>query len=210
MTIDTGSRGLRAVPGEGTTQLVDSRCGTCAACRSARDYWCLDARDSGTVLAELADARDSGLVARWTSALAALTVVRRDPGSALLVLTDRDGASVAALVEPLHDGPVVVTHDPRDPEMRTRLVELSPTGRAPLVLTVTDVRKAVRAVERGGQVCGPDDRVRLPTVTELVQRDVTLVSARGIDALVVGSTWADLAARLNHVLSTPVADAAIR
>lgn len=204
MTIDTGSRGLRLVTGTTSTLLVDGRCGDCAACRAGRDYWCLDARESGPALAEIAGVHDHGLVRRWTSALAALAAARHEPAATLLVLAHGSPELITDLVTLWHHGAVVVASDARDPEMRERLSELSSTGRAPLVLTVTDVRTAVRAVERGGQVCGPDDGTLLPSVTELVQRDVTLVSAQRIDALAAGSSWSVLAGRLSIVLGAPI------
>ena len=203
MTIDTGSRGLRFATGDAGVQLVDVRCGACAACDAGRDYWCLEARESGDVLAEVCGVQDTGLVRRWVSALAALALAHRST-DALLVLDDVDAEAVAALVAPWVQGDVVVAADARDPEMRRRLAAVSATGRAPLVLTVTDVRSAVRAVERGGQVCGPDGATRLPSVTELVQRDVTLLAARGVDALATGSSWELLAERLSTLLGAPV------
>jgi hypothetical protein len=203
MTIDTGSRGLRFVPGDTGVRPVDVRCGGCAACAADRDYWCLEARETGGVLADVSGVQDAALVRRWTSALAALSVARSRPSAALLVLGDVDPEAVTDLVAPWAQGPVLVAADGRDPEMRRRLAEVSVTGRAPVVLTVTDVRAAVRAVERGGQVCGPDGGARLPTVTELVQRDVTLLAARGVDGLVTDSSWPLLAARLSAVLGAP-------
>jgi hypothetical protein len=44
----------------------------------------------------------------------------------------------------------------------------------------------------------------VPSVTELVQRDVTLVSPQGIDALAPGPTWSVLAHRLSTLLGAPV------
>ena len=196
MVIDTGSRGLRFVAGANAVELVDVRCGACAACAADRDYWCLEARGTGTVLAEIPGVRDTSLVRRWTSALAALSVSRRQRATALLVLADVPAEVVTDVVAPWVEGPVFVAADARDPEMRRRLALESATGRAPLVLTVTDARAAVRAVERGGQVCAPDARVPLPSITELVQRDVTLVSARRVDSLATGLSWSDLATRL--------------
>jgi hypothetical protein len=92
--------------------------------------------------------------------------------------------------------------DGRDDEARDRLATLSPTGRAQTVLTRHDARTAVRSVERGGHVCLPDLHVAAPSVTELVQRDVKLVSARRIQDLAATTSWADLAGRLEHVLHT--------
>lgn len=204
MTLDTKSRGLLVLTDGTSTRLVDARCGACAACIAGRDYWCLGARTSGPVLAELAEVRDLAAVRRWTSALAALAAAQKEPGATLLVLADGSADVVTRLVASFHPGPVVVAPNARDPEMRHRLSSLSSTGRASLSLTVTDVRAAVRAVERGGQVCGPDDGLLLPSVTELVQRDVRLVSAQGIDALVAGSSWSALADRLNMLLAAPI------
>lgn len=204
MTIDTESRGLLIQDVGTSTRLVDARCGACAACDAGRDYWCLAPRDDGPVVAELGVAYDLQTVRRWTSALAALAAARQEPGAALLVLADGPADLVAQLVAPFHRGPVVVAPHARDPAMRNRLAVLSATGRAPLAFTVTDVRAAVRAVERGGQVCGPDDGLMLPSVTDLVQRDVRLVSARGIDALVAGTSWSALAGQLSTLLAVSI------
>lgn len=201
MMIDQGSRGLRAVTVGAATQLVDVRCGECPACSSGRDYWCLTARDSGPVRAEVTDVQDADAVRRWVAALAALAAARPVPSAVLLVVADARPGAAEELVAPWHSGPVVAASDTRNREVRRRLAELSPTGRAPLVLTVGDLRAAVRAVERGGQVCGPDGHVQLPTITELVQRDVSLVSARTVDALVAGTTWGAFADRLAAVLT---------
>jgi hypothetical protein len=205
MTIDTGSRGLRFVASENSTRLIDARCGVCASCGVGRDYWCLGGRESGPVLAEIALVPDHGLARRWISALAALAAARHEPADTLLVLTDVSPDLATELVTSWHAGDVVVASDVRDPEMRHRLARLSSTGRAPLVFTATDIRAAVRAVERGGQVCGPDDGRMLPSVTELVQRDVTLVSPKAIGSLVTGSSWSVLADRLSTLLCAPTA-----
>lgn len=201
MTLDSGSRGLRFLVEDAfpVAKLVDVRCGRCAACRTGRDYWCLEGRESGPVLAEIG-VGDGDAVRRWTSALGALAVARPAPGAPLLVLSDAPTELVTRVVKQWHDGPVVVASDARDPKMRHQLARLSGTGRAPVVLTVTDVRGAVRAVERGGQVCAPDAVAALPSVTELVQRDVTLVAARGVDALVEHSSWLELGASLTALL----------
>lgn len=210
MTLDTGSRGLRFLTKDATVQLLDVRCRRCAACHAGRDYWCLEERESGSVLAEVEGVVDAELVRRWASTLAGLAVARRDSAAALLVLADASPEPVVDLVARWHGGPVVVASDARSPGMRERLARLSGTGRAPLVLTVTDVRAAVRAVERGGQVCGPDAQAPLPSVTELVQRDVTLVSPRDVDALVERGSWADLAAGLTALLGAHCVAGAVR
>lgn len=200
MTTYSGSRGLHLASGPRATLLADTRCGDCPACCSGRDYWCLSELSEGPVLGEIQGVTDVDLVRRWTSAMLGLASAPRHPGSVLLVLADVPLDRIATLVAPWHDGPVLAGTDTRDPGLRGRLAELSPTGRAPLVLAVGDVRAAVRAVQRGGQVCGPDAPVRLPSITELVQRDVTLVSARGIDALADRQDWAALAEQLGIVL----------
>jgi hypothetical protein len=200
MTIDTGARGLGFTQAPTGVQLIDVRCGRCGACGAQRDYWCWEPRADGDVLAEVTGVQDASLVRRWASALAALSVARHEPAAALLVLADVDASMTTEIVAPWATGPVVVGADVRDPEMRRRLATVSPTGRAPMVLAVDDLRTAVRAVERGGQVCGPDGGVSLPSVTELVQRDVTMVSARGIETLRARSSWEGLAAGLAALL----------
>ena len=95
----------------------------------------------------------------------------------------------------------MVAPDARDPVMRDRLAVVSTSGRAPVVLTTTDALAAVRAVERGGHVCAPDGGTPLPSVTELVQRDVTLVSARRVDSLTVARSWPSLGDQLGRLLA---------
>lgn len=208
MTLDTGSRGLRFSADRDTVQLFDVRCGRCAPCRVGRDYWCQQERASGPVLAEIVGVTDVDRVRRWTTALAALAVTRRAPSAALLVLADVAAEPVRELVGRWHAGPVVVAAEARDAGMREQLAALSATGRAPLVITVSDVRAAVRAVERGGQVCGPDAETPLPSVTELVQRDVTLVAPRSVDSLVASGSWAELGTALTTLLAQRVAGVA--
>lgn len=171
--------------------LVDHACGGCAACVAGATLWCLDPTDEGRDLTpEVPPSRAADLV----GALLAVAALQEVPASeSVLVRGDADGAT-AVLVRALAAGRVVVASDPmaaRD-ELATE-----PTGRAAVVVAGKDARGAVRAVRRGGHVCVADPTAALPSVTELVQREVTLVGPRdvvGVARRVDAGLWAAAAA----------------
>jgi hypothetical protein len=200
MSSESRSRGMRIVPEGDSIHVVDVHCGECVACRAGLDFWCLDPLEEGVQLFSLATPAAPDELQRWLGALAALSTTSSAPDAVLLVLEDVDLPAATELVRPWHPGPVLASVDGRDDDARTRLLELSPTGRAQVVLTLRAARTAVRSVQRGGLVCLPDAAVDAPSVTELVQRDVKLVAARKVHDLVEGSSWADLGRRLERVL----------
>ena len=163
-----------------TTQgavLVDHACGACAACAAGAGLWCLtpdaEARDLSPELptervAELAEAMLA------VAALAAAPVAE-----AVLVVAD-PGGPTAALARGLVAGHVVVAPEPA--AARAEFVG-EPTGRAAVVVAGADARAAVRVVRRGGHVCLTAAVTTLPSITEVVQREVTLVSPRDVAAL---------------------------
>ena len=110
-----------------------------------------------------------------------------------------DKASVA-MMGLVFTGRVIATADPKDPAIRARVAALTETGRAPVVVALADAQMAVHAVARGGVVCLPDAAVQTPTVTQLVQRELTLVSARDVAALVRLAGRARLEAALGPLL----------
>jgi hypothetical protein len=202
MSNESRSRGIRIVRDGDSTHVLDVHCGHCAACQVALDYWCLDARHDGELLFSLDTPASPEELRRWLGGLAALSTARSAPDAVLMVLEDVDQRVAADLVRPWHAGPVLSSVDGRDDEARARLAELSPTGRAQVVLTLQAARTAVRSVERGGQVCLPDVPVDGPSVAELVQRDVRLLAPRRIEDLVARTSWAELAGPLERVLDT--------
>jgi hypothetical protein len=60
------------------------------------------------------------------------------------------------------------------------LADATPTGRAEVVLSLIDGRAATKAVARGGVVCLPDRQLPMPTVTEVVQRELRLVGVHSL------------------------------
>ena len=200
MSIESFSRGIRIVRDGDSTHVTDVHCGRCAACEASLDFWCLDARRDGVWLFTLDTQCTPDELHRWLGVLAALATTAPAPDAVLLVLERVDSHAATELVRPWHSGPVLASSDGRDEETRARLRELSPTGRAQMVLTLNAARTAVRSVQRGGQVFLPDVAVDAPSVTELVQRDVKLVAARQIHDLVATTSWADLGSWLEPVL----------
>jgi hypothetical protein len=202
MTIDSQTRGMQIVGDGERTHVLDVHCGRCAACRASLDFWCLDPRHDGERLLSLATRVSTDHVQRWLAALAALATTTPASDAVLLVLEEVDADAATELVRPWHSGPVLASPDGRDEMTRSHLAELSATGRAQTVLTLHEARTAVRAVQRGGQVCLPDVVVDAPSVTELVQRDVKLVGAQRIRDLVVTTSWSDLGSSLEPVLNS--------
>jgi len=115
--------------------------------------------------------------------------------SALKEADLKDSAIVGVLVGPgfealpqlaqlVHRGPVVATRDLRDPEFKSYMTANSSTGRPDAVVTLSSGRDAVMSVKRGGVVCLANSVTDLPTVTELAQREVRVLGARDLSALV--------------------------
>ncbi len=110
----------------------------------------------------------------------------------VLVLGDESCAPLARMIERVHIGAVFLAEDPRDPQVTHQLASNRPTGRADAVVTTTRVRAAVKAVRRGGRVCAAasdDIAFEMPSITEVVQREVAIVGAADVvgAALAIGS-----------------------
>jgi len=185
--MDVSLRMRRAVHG---SVLADHSCGECEACTAGSTLWCVAPTDEGRDLTpEVPEDR----LADVAHALLAVAALREAPTPAtVLALGDADGAT-AVLARALSSGRVVVA-----PDAKTARDDLAdePTGRAAVVVAGADARAAVRAVRRGGHVCVPDATALLPSVTELVQREVTLVGPRdvvGVARRVDADLWARLA-----------------
>ncbi|HEU5037980.1 MAG TPA: hypothetical protein VFT70_13320 [Nocardioides sp.] len=163
-----------------TTQgvvLVDHACGACTACAAGAGLWCLTPTPEGRDLTPALPADRVDAVVHALLAVAAL--VATPTGATALLLADPE-SPVAVLARALAGGRLVVTDDPA--EARTALAD-EPTGRAAVVVAGDDARAAVRAVRRGGHVCLVDPVAVPPSVTEVVQREVTLVGPRDVTAV---------------------------
>jgi hypothetical protein len=102
----------------------------------------------------------------------------------VLVLSEHAPGPLSRLATMLHVGPVLSASSASDPVVRSQLATTTASGRADVVVADADARAAVKAVIRGGLVCLPSAAVETPSVTELVQREVTLVAARDVTAMV--------------------------
>jgi hypothetical protein len=157
--------------------LVDRSCGDCAACAAGAPLWCTRPDPEGRDLtAVFAAERADVLVAALTAAAA---LAEAPATSTVLVVGDEDGP-LATLVRALVPTRVLVSPDPFAATTKAALGDLEPSGRAPVVVAGTDARAAVKAVRRGGHVCVGLPDARMPSVTELVQREVTLVGPRDV------------------------------
>ncbi|MDN4171696.1 hypothetical protein QWY28_01955 [Nocardioides sp. SOB77] len=177
MTSGTGTFVADAV-GAGEAVLVDHACGRCATCRSGAGLWCPSPLVVGRVVsprvpASAADGLRCGL-------LAAAALLEAPPARTTLVVGE-PGSPTVLLARRLLDGFVLAAPSLTDDAVRAQVAGREPSGRAAVVVAGPDVRAAVRAVRRGGHVCvphaTPDAR---PSVTELVQREVTLLAPRQV------------------------------
>lgn len=181
---------LRDVPGGAA--VVDLACGRCTECLDGCSLWCRGQRGEGvTVLSPLRRGAPA-----LTALLAVAALAEAPPAGVVLVIDDQKGP-LAALVRLLRPDSVVVSGDPGATDVRMALAELDPTGRAPLVIATADVRRAVKAVRRGGHVCVPGVAGELPTTTELVQREVTLLGPRSLSRVTGQAAQNDLQAVLD-------------
>jgi hypothetical protein len=161
--------------------LVDRSCGACPSCTSGAPLWCVRPEDEGRALtppfaADLVDALAAALAA-------AAALLEAPAASTVLVVAEHHGP-LAILVGTLGPARVLVSPDPFDLETRSALSEIESSGRAPVVVAGPDAQAAVKVVRRGGHVCVGDPGARMPSITELVQREVTLVGPRDIAAVV--------------------------
>lgn len=170
---------------------VDRSCGGCAPCGSGATLWCASPSVTGRVLtapfpAVLAPALRTALLG--AAALAAA------PDVATVLMAVAAEGPLPVLARAVSSSRLVAGPDLAAPELRAELGRLEPSGRARVVVAGADVRAAVRAVRRGGIVCVADQTARLPSVTELVQREVSLVGARDVAGVLSHLSEADWSA----------------
>lgn len=160
---------------------VDRSCGSCPACLTGARLWCLHPSEPGR---DLTGPVPADRVDTLTAALSAAAALAEAPtAGTVLAIGDEDGP-LAILVRAVTDAHVLVVPDPFGSDVKERLGRLEDSGRAPVVVAGADVRAAVRAVRRGGHVCVGVPTDKQPSVTELVQREVTLVGPRDVAGLI--------------------------
>ncbi|NEK85214.1 hypothetical protein GCU60_05475 [Blastococcus saxobsidens] len=197
----SSARGVGYRVAGSTVTVVDRACGACPPCQAGRSYWCSRPREAGPELVTV-DGAGQRPVAAWLTGLSAVRAAGLPPHSTVLVLSTADPTPVRELVGLVHPGPVLAIADARDPGIRETLAATTDNGRAPAVLALAAARSAVRAVDRGGVVCLPDAEVDPPSVTEVVQRELTVVGPRDLTRLVATSGSAALADALHRTVGS--------
>lgn len=191
----SGSFSLRADElANGTAVLVDLSCGTCAHCAAGSTLWCSAPTAEGR---RCGPEMSRGAVTLVRAAVLGVAALMRAPVASTVVVEARLASPTIVLAQRVLDAFVVPAPVLAAPEVRAWVAAREPTGRAQVILAGLDLRTAVRAVRRGGHVCVPtvtaDDCTTRPSVTEIVQREVTLVSPRrATDVLerLTGPDWA--------------------
>jgi len=193
------SQPLRAVGMRPVTawesEIVDLSCGHCELCAAGSRSWC-----EGPVGGS--ERGDSGLGWRAPteklellveSALVASAAMQVDLQGATVAVVGQDRQPLVEMVKGLGATRVLNAPDTFDTELLSALGQVEATGRAGVVLTLGDARSAVLSVRRGGVVCLGRNAGVLPSLTELVQREVRVLGPRDVFALLdaIGpKTWA--------------------
>lgn len=184
--------------GEGSALIADLSCGECEHCTSGFSLWCAapdeaNARVAADVRADLAESLIQSLLA--TAALASIPAAAFDH-SPVVAIGD-SAAVVATFARRVVPGPILTARDSRDESLREHLAQAHASGRPRVAISGDSLRAAVRLTRRGGFACGPLDTGALPSVTELVQREVTVPEARSVRELLASLTpqdWTDASA----------------
>ena len=164
----------------GITRMFDHACGNCEACLRGLLLSCTEPWAVGVEILRGTVAPD--VMLRAVTAAAAFVSSDTPANAVILVLSEQP--TLARLIRTIHAGSVLESTSSADPDARAVLQELTPTGRPDVVVTDRQARAAVKAVVRGGVVALPFAEVDAPSVTELVQREVTLVGPKAVQDLV--------------------------
>lgn len=160
----------------GDAVLADHSCGSCAECRHGAPLWCASPAEEGTPLGgPIASPLAPAMLRAVLTAAATLAGLAQARSGPIAILGPGAGA-VRELLSPTVDRTIHTASSGRDEDLRRALAEEEETGRAVLIAALDDVRDAVRSVRRGGVVAAPPTAGVLPSVTELVQREIRLVA----------------------------------
>ena len=72
----------------------------------------------------------------------------------------------------------------RDPRTRAEMAQLTPAGRADAVVTIGESEEAVKGVVRGGILCLPDSVRTDINLSQVVLRELSLITARDVPAAI--------------------------
>jgi hypothetical protein len=172
---------LQAMCSDGVVTLLDHSCGACPECTAGWPLYCTSIRDEGVTALVTAGNNPEAVLRRVTTA-SALAALAPDSARVVLCLDEAspEGPTLADFVRCVYPGPVLEATSPTDPHVVQALAGSTSLGRADIVVTTSQARAAVKAVRRGRWVCLPFAEVVAPTITELVQREVTLVAPRAL------------------------------
>ncbi|WP_435742021.1 hypothetical protein [Nocardioides sp. SYSU DS0663] len=178
----TGLRSFDAIDvGDGTSVLLDRSCGTCPSCRGGATLWCSRPAGGGRTLTS--PVPTASVTALREAVLAAAALLEAPRGGTVVVVGE-DGSPQVVMARRVVADVVLAAPLLADQSVRAQVAAREPSGRAPVIVAGADVRAAVRAVRRGGHVCVPAPSSGSgsiqPSVTELVQREVTLVAPRRV------------------------------
>jgi D-arabinose 1-dehydrogenase-like Zn-dependent alcohol dehydrogenase len=168
---------------DGTVTFADASCGACEECSAGVRLWCTNpcdepARVGAAVPGEYADLIESALLS-----VAALVALRPLDRHETVLATGASAGAAAVFARKITGAAVLTASDPRDEDVRRQLADQDSSGRASVIVATDHLRDAVRAVRRGGYVCGAPNTDLLPSVTELVQREVSLIGPQDITEL---------------------------
>jgi hypothetical protein len=163
--------------------LLDHACRNCVACEAGWPAWC-EQPSAGEPLCSVPEELGSTEAAELLSAASAFLCAAVPSSAVVLAVAARGQESILDLLRLVHSGTVLLAFDPRDALVKNRLAELSPIGRADVVVSLLSGRDGVLAVKRGGTVCLGGGGNDMPSVTELAQREVRVLGPRDISELV--------------------------
>ncbi|MDN4160191.1 hypothetical protein [Nocardioides abyssi] len=189
MTELTSSFGVDTVGTEAL--LADRSCGTCEPCAAGASLWCRSPRSTARTSSP---ALPGDVAPALRSAVLAVAALLDAPAARTTLVVGHEGSATLVLARLLVDGAVLAAPSLTDPALKAQVAAREASGRAAVVVAGDDVRSAVRAVRRGGHVCVPGQGAEMPSVTELVQREVTLLAPQDVSRVLERLTDEDWAA----------------
>jgi|NGEPerStandDraft_6_1074524.scaffolds.fasta_scaffold123285_1 hypothetical protein len=189
-----GALGRRAVAGD-DSEIIDLSCGHCPLCASGSSWWCENPGDvsEGERLGVGRRAPTEKLDRLIDAALVASAAVQADLRGATVTVVGPGRRPLLEMVRGMGAARILQAPDTLDVELLATLSQLEATGRPGFVLTLGDIRSAVLSVRRGGAVCAGRNGGELPSLKELVQREVRVLGPADVFALLEAlgpKTWA--------------------